>query len=104
MDQFGVSITDKDAYLSSSGVAQTAVTLTLADIFKEKYVATYLNPEAWNDARRYDYKYKDFTLPTNAVLNTFIRRVGYVSGEKSKNGVNVPPDVSLSTNLYWDKP
>lgn len=104
MDQFGVSTTDKDAYLTSSGVAKTALTLTLADIFKEKYVATYLNPEAWNDARRYDYKYKNFTIPINAVLTTYIRRVGYVSGEQSKNGVNVPASVALSTNLYWDKP
>ena len=104
MDQFGVSSTDKNTYLASSGVKQTAASLTLADIFKEKYVATYLNPEAWNDARRYDYKYKDFTIPANAVLNTYIRRVDYVSGERSKNGVNIPANVALSANLYWDKP
>jgi hypothetical protein len=70
---------------------------------KEKYVATYLNPEAWNDARRYDYKYKDFTLPANAALPTFIRRVAYTQGERSKNGKNVPSAEPLSTKLWWDK-
>ncbi|QKZ13197.1 SusD/RagB family nutrient-binding outer membrane lipoprotein [Spirosoma sp. KUDC1026] len=104
MDKLGVAAAARDAYLANPVVAVGASALTLDLIFKEKYVVTYLNPEAWNDARRYDYKYKGFTLPLNAALSTFIRRVGYPNGETSKNGANVPTEVPLSTPLWWDKP
>jgi hypothetical protein len=103
MDKLQVAPADRDAYLASPIVAVGAGSLTKALIFKEKYVATYLNAEAWNDARRNDYQYKDFTLPQNAVLTTFIRRVEYPTGERSKNGVNVPAVGSLSERLWWDK-
>ncbi|RYZ45237.1 MAG: SusD/RagB family nutrient-binding outer membrane lipoprotein, partial [Sphingobacteriales bacterium] len=59
---------EKTAYLAAAAVGEAGLTRDL--IMKEKYVATYLNPEAWNDARRYDYAYKNFTLPQNAVLST----------------------------------
>lgn len=104
MDKLGVAAAARDAYIASPIVSVGATTLTLDLIFKEKYVATYLNPEAWNDARRYDYKYKGFTLPLNAALPTFIRRAAYPNGETTKNGANVPDDVPLSTPLWWDKP
>jgi hypothetical protein len=72
-------------------------------IFKEKYVATFLQPETWTDARRYNYKYKDFSLPKNALLATFIRRVGYPSSEINRNKDNVPVVSSLADLLWWDK-
>ena len=84
-------------------VAVGAAALTKDLIFKEKYIATYLNPEAWNDARRFDYKYKDFTMPVNATLPTFIRRLDYPQGERSKNGGNVPVEVLRTTRLWWDQ-
>jgi hypothetical protein len=104
MDKLQVPTIEKNAYLAEASVAVGAANLTKALIFKEKYVATFLNPEAWNDARRFDYQYKDFTLPQNSALSTFIRRVAYPTGETAKNGVNVPQEVPLSTNLWWDKP
>lgn len=104
MDKLQVPAADKAAYLANPAVAVGAASLTKALIFKEKYVATYLNPEAWNDARRNNYQYKDFTLPANAALSNFIRRVAYPSGETTKNGNNVPAAVNLDVNLWWDKP
>ena len=103
MDKLQVPATDPEriAYLASASVG--AGSLTKALIFKEKYVATYLNPEAWNDARRFDYQYKDFTLPVNAVLPTFIRRLSYPVGERSKNGKNIPVVGPQSERLWWDK-
>jgi hypothetical protein len=91
----------KTAYITAASVGQGALTRAL--ILKEKYVATYLNPEAWNDARRFDYGYKDFTLPQNAVLPSFIRRLSYPTGERSKNGQNVPSIGSQADRLWWDK-
>ena len=93
---------ERTAYLADPIVAVGAENLTLDLIFKEKYIATYLNPEAWNDARRNDYMYKDFTLPVNAVLPTFIRRMEYPVGERSKNGTNVPAVKPLTERLWWD--
>jgi hypothetical protein len=102
MDKFQVPATERDAYLADPRIAVGSAALTKDLILKEKYVATYLNPEAWNDARRYDYKYKNFTMPVNAVLTDFIRRLDYPLGERSKNGVNVPAGVARTTKLWWD--
>lgn len=93
---------ERTAYLTAASVGSASLTKDL--IMKEKYVATYLNPEAWNDARRYDYAYKDFTLPQNAALSTFIRRLVYPTGERSKNGKNIPTTGGgLTDKLWWDK-
>jgi hypothetical protein len=103
MDKLKVPADDPEriAYVAAASV--TEVNLSKDLIFKEKYVATYLNPEAWNDARRYDYKYKNFTLPVNAALASFIRRVDYPQGERSKNGANVPAETPRITKLWWDQ-
>jgi len=69
---------------------------------KKKYLACFLNPVTWDDLRRVDYNYKDFTLPVNAVFNTFIRRISYPADETSTNGKNVP-DVQLTDHLWWDQ-
>ncbi|MCX6218670.1 SusD/RagB family nutrient-binding outer membrane lipoprotein [Spirosoma sp.] len=103
MDKFGVATAARDAYVANPVVSVGADALTRDLIFKEKYVAMYLNPEAWNDARRYDYQYKGFKLPVNAALPTYIRRVAYPNGETTKNGINVPTEVALSEPLWWDK-
>ncbi|MBD1397741.1 SusD/RagB family nutrient-binding outer membrane lipoprotein [Pontibacter sp. JH31] len=102
MDKLGVPPNERDAYLNNPAVAVGAANLTLALIFKEKYVVTYLNPEAWNDARRFDYQYAGFTLPVGADLPTFIRRVAYPQGESSKNP-NTPNSPVLSDKLWWDR-
>ena len=102
MDKLEVAPADRDAYLANPIVAVGAVAFTKALIFKEKYIATYLNPEAWNDARRFDYMYKDFGMPANAALPTFIRRLDYPQGERSRNGSNVPTEVLRTTKLWWD--
>ena len=102
MALLGVSQAAIEDYMASPAVAVGAGNLTLAHIFKEKYVVTYLNPEAWNDARRFDYQYAAFTLPEGAALNTFIRRVAYPQGETSKNP-NTPDSPALSEALWWDE-
>ncbi|NEU08445.1 SusD/RagB family nutrient-binding outer membrane lipoprotein [Flavihumibacter sp. R14] len=103
MNKLGVTPAESDAYLASAAVSTSPATFTIDHIFQEKFIITYLNPEAWNDARRYDYKYKNFTLPANAALPTFIRRVAYPVGETSKNGPNVPTVSSLAEKVWWDE-
>lgn len=103
MDKIGVTTAEKNAYLNNPAVAVGVNNFTIDHIFKEKYVAMFLHPEAWTDARRYDYKYKNFTLPVNAILPGFIRRVGYPSTETDRNGKNVPSVASLADKLYFDQ-
>lgn len=103
MDKLGVSAVNKAAYLANPVVAVGAAAFTKALIFKEKYVVTFLHPETWTDARRFDYQYKDFVLPKNALLATFIRRVGYPASEVSTNPGNIPEVNSLADHLWWDQ-
>jgi len=102
MQKMGVPDTAITRYASDPSVAVGADNITLALILKEKYVACFLNPVTWDDMRRFDYNYKNFTLPVNAVLSTFIRRTSYPVDEISTNGKNVP-DVQLSDHLWWDQ-
>ncbi len=103
MDKLEVTATEKTDYLANPVVAVGEGAFTKDLLFKEKYVAMFLHPEAWTDARRYDYAYKDFTLPENVILTTFIRRVGYPATETDRNGKNVPAVSSLADKLWWDK-
>jgi len=103
MDKIGVPTAEKNAYLANPAVAVGAANFTRVLLFKEKYVAMFLHPEAWTDARRIDYQYKDFTLPVNSILPAFIRRVGYPSTETDRNAKNVPNVTLLTEKLWWDK-
>ncbi len=105
MTALGVDAGEAATYLADPAVAVGANALTLELIMKEKYIALFLNPEAWVDARRFDYAYKDFTNPTslNPDLNgQLIRRLIYPASETGRNGKNVPP-VTLSQKLWWDQ-
>lgn len=95
----------KAAYLAAPSVAVGADALTLDLIMKEKYVAMFLHPETWNDARRFDYAYKDMSLPANLNPNLngeYIRRLAYPDSEVSRNGGNVP-QVTLLDRIWWDQ-
>lgn len=102
-DKVGVAAADKATFASSTAIAVGADKLTLQNIFDQKYVAIFLHPEAWVDARRFDYKYKDFTVPENSLLDgQFIRRLDYPDTERTRNSGNIP-NVTLTTPLFWDK-
>ena len=99
----GLNADEADTYFNRSYVNVGQANLTVNDIFREKFIITYLNAEAWNDLRRNDYKIKDFNMPLNAKLPNFIRRLAYPTSERSENGANVPAEVALDTQLWWDK-
>ncbi len=103
IDKLGVTAAEKTDYLSNPEVAVGVANFTKDLIFKEKYIVMFLHPEAWTDARRYDYKYKNFSLPVNALLPTFIRRVNYPTTETDRNSANVPTVNSLTEKLYFDQ-
>ena len=102
MQKMGVDGAAMDAYITNPAVAVSADNLTLQLILKEKYVGCFLSPVTWDDMRRFDYNYKDITLPQGAVLSDFIRRTSYPSSETSANGANAPT-IQLSDHLWWDE-
>jgi len=102
MQKIGVVSNDVTTYITNPAVAVGSNALTLQLIFKEKYVGCFLSPVTWDDMRRFDYNYKNLTLPIGAVLSDFIRRTSYPSNETSANGANVPT-VQLSDHLWWDQ-
>ncbi|WP_439182562.1 SusD/RagB family nutrient-binding outer membrane lipoprotein [Carboxylicivirga taeanensis] len=55
MNRLGVPVEQIDAYVSNSDLVPGSSNITLKDIMAEKYKAMYLQPEQWNDLRRYGY-------------------------------------------------
>lgn len=91
-----------NTYLAEAYPGLTAGSLDLATIFREKYAALFLNPETWVDARRHNYQYQDFSLPENAALSEFIRRVQYPETELIRNTENTPT-VTLTDRIFWNR-
>lgn len=102
MQKMGIADTAIARYTSDTSVNASADNLTLQKILKEKYVACFLSPVTWDDMRRNDYNYKGFSLPLNASLSTFIRRLSYPVNESSANSSHVP-NVQLTDKLWWDQ-
>lgn len=105
MEMLNVSTGNINTYVANPAVGVGAANITLDLIMKEKYVALYLHPETWNDARRFDYQYEDMTLPANhnpELGGEFIRRVNYPDSETSRNAANVP-SLTLLDRIWWDE-
>lgn len=104
MDKVGVPEVDKLAYMNNPVVDVGEANLTIDHIMKEKYVAMFLHPETWVDARRYEYSYQDMETPANSSLGqgTWIRRMVYPDSETQRNAENVP-DISRTDRLFWDQ-
>jgi len=102
MEKLGVDPAAIDNYWNDPVVSVGSGNLTIDEIMKEKYIATFLNPETWNDARRYDYQYADFEAPVNSALGgEMIRLVRYPDSELQRNEANVP-NRSMTDRVFWD--
>lgn len=103
MDKVGVDEVDKLAYMNNPIVDVGEANLTIDHIMKEKYVAMFLHPETWVDARRYEYSYQDMDPPVNSSLGgDWVRRFVYPDSETQRNGENVP-NISRTDRLFWDQ-
>ncbi|WP_171032962.1 SusD/RagB family nutrient-binding outer membrane lipoprotein [Fodinibius saliphilus] len=108
MDKLGVSATEKNDYMSAASVDVGPGNLTMELIMKEKFKALFLNPEVYNDYRRYDFDpqiFKDLALPAdhNDDLNgNWIQRAVYPSSELSRNQAEVKKaQKSISTPMWF---
>lgn len=103
MDKVGVAAAARDAYLARPTIGVGSAALQLSDIFREKYIAMFLSPVTFDDARRFNYAYTGFQLPLNAILTSPIRRLDYPSSEQQRNGGNTPAVGALTDRLWWDR-
>ncbi|MFO8030191.1 MAG: SusD/RagB family nutrient-binding outer membrane lipoprotein [Cyclonatronaceae bacterium] len=107
MEKLGVDPADIDDYWANPDVSTN---IDLDKIMKEKYVAMFLIPEAWNDARRYDYAYEEFTIPANHnpdLGGQHIRLVRYPDSERQRNAAQIPDrgaSDQLLGRIFWDAP
>jgi hypothetical protein len=102
MNKLGISTGNRDAYLARPEIGVGQGNLTLPILFREKYIVMFLSPEAWVDARRFNYAYTGFQLPLSALLAQPIRRLDYPSTEQSLNSGNVQQVAALTDRLWWD--
>lgn len=110
MDKVGVSAADKAAYLADASVAVGASNLTLALIMREKFIATFLNPESFVDLRRYDFStavFPGLSLPVDQnpdIEGRWVRRAQYPSSEQTRNGDEVARVMqTIDTGVWWDR-
>ncbi|WP_430809792.1 MULTISPECIES: SusD/RagB family nutrient-binding outer membrane lipoprotein [unclassified Carboxylicivirga] len=59
MNRLGVPAESINAYVTNAELVPGSSNITLTDIMREKYKAMYLQPELWNDLRRYGYSNSD---------------------------------------------
>ncbi|MGB6153884.1 MAG: SusD/RagB family nutrient-binding outer membrane lipoprotein [Pricia sp.] len=98
------------AYLADTSVAVGADNLTLQLIMREKFIATFLNPESFVDLRRYDFDPNVFIgleLPVNhnEILNgQWVRRAQYPASEQTRNGAEVEKVTrGIGEGVWWDR-
>ncbi|MDG5799091.1 SusD/RagB family nutrient-binding outer membrane lipoprotein [Marinilabiliaceae bacterium ANBcel2] len=68
MNRLQVSSEEIDQYLDNADLVPGASNITIRDIMQEKYKALYLQPELWNDMRRYGYSNNDNDLRFDDVI------------------------------------
>jgi hypothetical protein len=109
LTKVGVSAADASAYLSNAAVGVTAASLKLENIMTEKYKALFLNPQVWNDLRRYDFDptvFRDLSLPDRQFINvdangTWVQRVLYPTSETARNASATQQNFKPVTEKMW---
>ncbi|WP_299703262.1 SusD/RagB family nutrient-binding outer membrane lipoprotein [uncultured Pontibacter sp.] len=83
MQRLNVPQDSLNNYMASPKVKKTAAELQISDIMTQKYIALYLQPEAWVDMRRYQYQataYPGIEYPSNVLpefAGRWIQRLPY---------------------------
>ena len=75
MARIGVPTEKAEAYISNPDLVPGTANITLSHIMKEKYKAMYLQPEQWNDLRRYGYSNNQNNIAyNNTIIYPTLRR------------------------------
>jgi len=107
MMKVGVSAADMNDYLSDPQIAVGAGNLSLGLILRQKYVALFLNPEAWVDMRRADFNnsvmsgYAGLFIPSGGQFVDPAQRAQYPIEEVSRNGAEVSKVAKEFNEPMW---
>ncbi len=107
MNKIGVAASDITIFTEHPKVNPGADNLTITHIMIEKYKALYMNPEVWNDIRRYNYDSNIFTgliLPANHnqdLNGNWIQRGAYPDSEVSRNGEVATQNFKTLDTKMW---
>jgi hypothetical protein len=75
MTRLGVPAVKAEAYISNPDLVPGSANITLSHIMQEKYKAMYLQPEQWNDLRRYAYSNSQNNIAyDNSIIYPTLRR------------------------------
>jgi hypothetical protein len=97
--RFGIS----DLVFEAAYASETSGTISLDKIMTQKYIAMYLDVEAFNDWRRTGIPH---LLPNtgNVTGDIIPRRLPYPQSERLFNGANLPSDNAITSRVWWDMP
>ncbi len=102
MSKLGVDPVAAQAYIDDPDVGVGAANLTLADIMEQKYIALFLNPEAWVDMRRIGYaNFTGFEIPDPTIFNGPAQRAEYPADELNRNGAAVAASQKPYDQQMW---
>lgn len=107
MTKLGVAATLQTAYLADTSIDKGLAALELKDIMRQKFIALYLNPETFNDYRRYDFStnaFKGLAIPVNTdPINggKWIRRFVYSTNERGSNAANYSANFKPMVSPVW---
>ncbi|HMP31396.1 MAG TPA: SusD/RagB family nutrient-binding outer membrane lipoprotein, partial [Saprospiraceae bacterium] len=107
MTKMNVPATSINSFIASARVGVGAANLTLSNVLVEKYKALFLNPEAWNDLRRYNYSNSIIPLLNLPELHNpdlggqWIQRGAYPDSEGSRNAGSVQNNTKDLNAKMW---
>ena len=100
MNKLGVKDEDIVSYMTAPNIS----TVSLSNIMTQKYIALVLNPEAWNDMRRYDFDgsiFLNFVVPEYNGRTKPAQRAIYPDSEASRNKANYEANYKDFTEKMW---
>lgn len=83
--------------------SENSLTISLEKIMTQKYIAMYLDVEAFTDWRRTGIPALT-PNPGNVTGDIIPRRLPYPQSERLFNGANLPADNAITSRVWWDVP
>jgi hypothetical protein len=91
-----------DSLFEATYASETSGTIGLETIMNQKYVAMFLEPEAFTDWRRTGFPALVAVTP-NVTGGIIPRRLPYPQSERTFNSGNVPIVPSITSKVWWDR-
>ncbi|MBD2768228.1 SusD/RagB family nutrient-binding outer membrane lipoprotein [Hymenobacter sp. BT664] len=98
LSKFNISTAQQNTYLAANGTLSANAATALTQILTQKYIANFLQIEAWSDYRR--TKQPSLTRDPTGVISTIPERLPTPQGERINNR-NATVVSDLTRPVYW---